>query len=414
MQDRLNQIDLLLAHGDIKKADVLIAKGLRSQLAPDDQAGLLLRRARARLLSARPEDAVDDLSTARALLGAAFEIPENLELLADCLFARFELASVGFADHNLLVQAQQTYESIIRLFPRYNNLGWAYYQLGRIAMASNQIEAAISHFQQALLSPSRVSAITAYCYERLGFIAFYESRDLDQALGFLNRAVDTYPAAENRLWLVQAHLRRSRVLRQMHDAQAALKAAEMALSLVSNLGADTKKSALAETQLMIAELLASIGHRDREVVACLNQFMQNAKRPLGVDVTWSRAHELLGDASFNLGQYDNAVAAYRSALQLNPDHPWEVSLLYRIARSYYQQRAYQETVEVAHHLLDSANTDGQPVTDYRIYDLLGGAEFALGKYDQAAAAYGRALDLAPPGADTEKIRQYLDYARERV
>lgn len=412
MQDKLNQVDTLLIRGDLKKAEVLIARALRSRLPAADQSALLLRRARVRLLSARPEDALDDLATVRGLLKDAFDTPQNYELLADCYFARFELASVGFADRGFLVQARQTYEQILHLFPRYGNLGWIYYQLGRIAMASRQIEQAVNYFQQALLSPSHVNVLTAYCYERLGFIAFYEWRDLDQALGFLNRAVDTYPASENRIWLVQTHLRRSHVLRQMHDYEAALKAAEMALSLGS--GSSEGKPALAETLLTIAELLAVIGRRDREIVTCLQQFAQVAKRPLGVDVTWSRAHEILGDAYFNLGQYDNAAAAYRASLQFNPDHPWEVSLLYRIARSYYQQRAYSETVETIQNMLDAAQADEQPIYDYRVYDLLGSALFALGRYDKAANAYHRALELAPPGADVDKIKMYLDYAQERI
>ncbi|MBI5669865.1 MAG: hypothetical protein HZC41_17855 [Chloroflexi bacterium] len=189
MHEKLNQVDALLARGDLKKVEVLIARALRARLPADDQAALLLRRARVRLLSARPEDALEDLTAVHALLGEAFETPQNHELLADCFFARFELASVGFADRSFLLQAQQTYEQIVQRFPRYGNLGWVYYQLGRIAMASRQIDQAVNHFQQALLSPSHVNVLTAYCYERLGFIAFYEWRDLDQALGFLNRAV---------------------------------------------------------------------------------------------------------------------------------------------------------------------------------------------------------------------------------
>jgi tetratricopeptide (TPR) repeat protein len=174
------------------------------------------------------------------------------------------------------------------------------------------------------------------------------------------------------------------------------------------------RRALAETQLTIAELLSSIGGRDREVVNCLQQFTQNSRTPLGVDVSWSRAQELLGDAYFNLGQYDNAVLAYRAALQYNPDHPWELSLLYRIARSYYQQRAYRETIDVVQNILDTARIDEQSVGDYRIYDILGSAQFALGKYDKAADAYRHALELVPAGVDTDKIKTYLEYACERI
>ncbi|GIL13620.1 MAG: hypothetical protein BroJett038_23400 [Chloroflexota bacterium] len=412
--EKLEQVDLLITRGEVKRADVLIAKKLRSDLNTAERAELLLRRARVRLLSARPDDALDDLRAARELLqDDGFETPQNMELLGDCYLARFELASVGFADRQALLAAEQTYMRIIEMFPQYGNLGWIYYQLGRVAMASNQSERAVSLFQQALLSPAYVSALTAYCYERLGFIAFYEWRDLDKAVGFLNRAVDTFPASEDRAWLVQVHLRRSRVLRQMQNYEAGLRAAETALALVSS-GSVENRPVMAEALLAIADLLTYIGQRDREVVSRLQQFMQYAKKPLGVDVTWSRVNEMLADAYFNLGLYDDAIVAYRAALQFNPDHPWELSLLYRIASSYYQLRAYQKCIEALHNLLDAAKTDEQAINDYRVYEMLGAAFFALGQYAKAIDAYERALLLDPPDVNADKIKTYLEYAREHL
>lgn len=412
--EKLEQVDLLITKGEVKRADVLIARKLRSDLNTAERAELLLRRARVRLLSARPDDALDDLRAARELLqDAGFETPQNMELLGDCHLARFELASVGFADRQSLLAAEQTYTRILEIFPQYGNLGWIYYQLGRVAMASNQSERAVSLFQQALLSPAYVGALTAYCYERLGFIAFYEWRDLDKAVGFLNRAVDTFPASEDRAWLVQVHLRRSRVLRQMQNYEAGLRAAETALALVSS-GSVENRPVMAEALLAIADLLTYIGQRDREVVSRLQQFMQYAKKPLGVDVTWSRVNEMLADAYFNLGLYDDAIVAYRAALQFNPDHPWELSLLYRIASSYYQLRAYQKCIEALHNMLDAAKTDEQVINDYRVYEMLGAAFFALGQYAQAIDAYERALLLDPPDANADKIKTYLEYAREHL
>ncbi len=411
--EKLQQVDLLIARGDVKRADVLIARKLRSALDTAERADLMLRRARVRLLSARPDDALDDLQTVQKLLsGSGFETPQNMELLADCHLARFELASVGFADRQSLQVAEETYTRIIETYPQYGNLGWVYYQLGRVAMASNQTERAVSLFQQALLSPAHVRALTAYCYERLGFIAFYEWRDLDKAIGFLNRAVDTFPASEDRAWLVQVHLRRSRVLRQMQDYEAALRSAETSLALVSGGGVENRP-VMAETLLAIADLLTYIGHRDREIVSRLQQFMQYAKKPLGVDVTWSRVNEMLADAYFNLGLYDDAIAAYRAALQFNPDHPWEMSLLYRIASSYYQQRAYQKCIEAVHSVLEVAKSDEQAV-NYQVYEMLGAAQYALGQYAKAIDSYERALSLEPPEANAAKINTYLEYARQRL
>jgi tetratricopeptide (TPR) repeat protein len=414
MQHQLAQVDSFLDKGDIKKADIAIAKLLRSSLPSQVRAYTLLRRARARLLSARPEEAIDDLLAAQSIVPTDFESPELLELLADCYFARFELASMGFADRNDKVQAQQIYQHILENFPKYDNLGWVHYQLGRILLTGNQTPEAVEHFQAALLSPGHVSGLTAFCYERLGFVAFYEWRDLEKALGFLNRAVDTYPSTSEQGWMVQVHILRSRVLRAMSNYDGALKAAESALNVAYGSGQENRRS-LSEALLTVGELLSELDGRERDVIYHLQQFVQMTRRPPGVDVTWSRVYEMLGNAYFKIGQYDNAIMAYRSVLQFNPDYPWEVSLYYRIARCYYQQRAYEEAAEIIRQILTTSKTDNHDVSDYRVYDVLGSAEFALGHYQKACEAYQTALQLAPGGAENiDKIRTYLELAQQLI
>lgn len=412
MQEQLHAIEALLNKREIKKAEILIAKCLRSDFNKQEQAKLLLFRARARLLSARPEDSIDDLLKVRSLILDDFEVPPILELLGDCYFARFELASVGFAERSDAQQAQHAYQRIVDNFPNYANLGWVYYQLGRILLTENQHEAAEDFFRNALFAPSNVSALTAYCYERLGFIAFYEWRDADKALGFLNKAVDTYPIADDRIWLVQVHILRSRVLREMRNYQQALAVAEMALA-VASMDSGEDKMGLSEALITTGELLSEIEGREREVINFLQQFLQVSKKPLGVDVTWSRVHEMLGDAYFKLGQYEAAVSAYNAVLQYNPYYPWEVSLYYRIARCLYQQRDYLRAIEAIDRMLKAAEAEGQRVEDYRVYDVLGNAQFALGKYDKAAEAYRTALRIAPANADNlDKIKTYYHFAQE--
>ncbi len=413
MKDQLQAIDGLLARNEIRKAEVVIAKTLRSDLAVPIRAQLLFRRARLRLLSGRPEDAFDDLEVARGLATDSFEPPTILELLGDISFARFELASVGFADRSDTFRAQEYYNQIVDQYPKYMNLGWIYYQLGRIWVTADEMEKAVKCFQSALISASHVGFLTAYCYERLGFISFYENRDNENALAFLGRAIDTYPAYAEKTWLIHVYLLRSRVWRNMRDYENALIAAKDALSFVSN--HIEKRYNFSEALLNVAELLAELGNRDKEVVSVLQQFAQNIKRPPGVDVTWSRVNEMLGNAYFNLGQYENAVAAYSAALQFNPDHPWAVSLYYRVAKSYYQQRAYSDVIITINHLLDLVSTEEQIVNDYQIYDVLGNAYFALGRYEKAVEAYQIALQIAPPNADNVgQIKSYYQLASERI
>jgi tetratricopeptide (TPR) repeat protein len=411
MKEPLQLVDTLLSGGEIKKAEVAIAKLLHSDLSPHEQSQILLYRARIRLLSARPEDALEDLLN---LSPEDSALPSTVELRGDCYFARFELASVGFAERSDIIQAEQYYLEIIRDHPDYNNMGWVYYQLGRIYGTTDQLDRATDYFQQALLNPTHVKPLTSYCYERLGFIAYYDQRELEKAISFLDRAVNTYPASENPHWLVEVHLLRSRVFRGMRDYEQAWNATQAALAVVIKENAEYK-SALAEVQLMAGEVLSEIGKRDKEVINYLQQFIQHSKKPLGIDVTWSRVNEMLGDAYFNLGHYDNAISAYQTALQLNPDHPWGLSLQYRIARSYYQQKDYTHVITTIERLLKVAEDEEQTIDDYHIYDTLGNAFFALRKYNEAINAYRLALQTAPPNADSvDKIKSYHDLARELI
>lgn len=412
MKELLWTINDLITSGDIKKADVLIAKSLRNDLESDNRVDLLILRARVRLLSERPEDALDDIAAATALDTQKEDAADILELKAECYFARFEMAVPGFADRADTLRAMELYQRVLQSYPDYANAGWIYYQLGRISVTANAVDEALRYFQQALLNPSSVRALTAYCYERLGFIAYYEQRSLDRALAFLNRAIDTYPADENRRWLVQVHILRSRILRTTGDAEGALRSIDLALAALS--GSDTKAASV-EALLAAGEIYAEIPGRDRDVITYLQQFTQTAKRPPGVDVTWSRVHEMLGNAFFNLGQYENAASAYQAALNFNPDHPWALSLYYRIARSHYQQRMYQAVVDTIREMEKVASAEAQSIEDYRVYDVLGNALFALRRYEQAVEAYGQALRIAPANAENlSKIKSYYDLARELI
>jgi tetratricopeptide (TPR) repeat protein len=413
MIEQFRYIDDLLARREIKKAEILIARSMRGTLSPEEHADILIRRARARLLGGRVDDALHDLNNARSQYPAAFKQPATLELLGDTHFARFELASVGFADRNNTTQALDAYETILNDYPHYENTGWILYQRGRVLLTENRVEEAVGCFQKTLLNPSHLPALTAYCFERLGFVAFYEERDLKQAIAFLNKAVDTYPGSEPRLWLAQVHTLRSRVLREMHEHTQALQAAETAIEVALAAGSEGKPG-LADASLTAAEVVSELEGREKDVISYLQQFLQNNRKPLGIDVTWSRVHEMLGDVQWKMGQPAAALASYEAALQFNPYHPWELSLYYRIARCHYQLQDYERAVETIDHLLQAADDDGQTIHDYRVYNVLGNAQFALGRYDEAQQTYRQALEVAPSNAENlDKLRQYYRVSQER-
>ena len=412
MQDQLKMVHDLLARNEVRKAEIILAKHLRSSSLPtQEQSEALVIRSRIRLRSGRPEDAIADFLEAQNLDLSLLDRPEMLELMADCYLARFELASVGFADRQDANKAHDLFSQLLDRFPIYSNRGWVHYQLGRIALSGNDVAAAQTYFRDALLNPSSIRALTAYCYERLGFIQAYENRDLELALGLLDKAIYAYPDSEPRGWLAQIHVLRSRVLREDRKHTQAVEAAEFAVNMAMK-GAENE-SVLSEALLTLAELLAGFENRDQDVVAYLQQFLQISKKPLGIDVTWSRVYEMIGDAYFKLAHYAEAAETYETALQYNPDHPWGISLQYRVARSYYLKNDYPATIAAINKLIADAHGDGEHIQDFHIYDVLGNAQFALGRYSDAMSSYKLALDLAPSHAEEiVKIKKYYQFAEE--
>ena len=46
-------------------------------------------------------------------------------------------------------------------------------------------------------------ALTAFCFERLGFAHYYELRNARRARAFLEKAVFTYPMSADPVWLAR-------------------------------------------------------------------------------------------------------------------------------------------------------------------------------------------------------------------
>lgn len=412
--DPRQQVDALIEKRDFKKAEVVIARALKTETALPERAALLISRARARLSSGRFDDALVDVLAAFDLHPVAGHNPTTIELRADIHFARFELANIGFADRADAAHALTAYERILIEFPTYHNLGWIYYQKGRVLLTERRVAEAANCFQLGMMNPSLVPALTAYSYERLGFIAFYEQRTARQALDFLAKAISTYPASEPRLWLVQVHALQSRVLREMHQHDAALQAARSAITVAGSAGTEGR-AGLADALLSAAETAAEMDAHERDVIAHLTQFLQITRKPPGIDVTRSRVYEMLGDAYMKTRQYAAASEAYENALHVNPYNPWEQSVYYRMARACYQQRAYDKTIRAIHRMIRLAEGDSQTISDHRVYAVLGNAHYALEQYQEAITAYETALHIAPAGADgLDGVRDYLHYARRMI
>jgi len=409
-QVQFDSFELLLHKRDYKRAEVLVAKALRGSQTTPVRVLWLAARARLRLQSGRVDDALLDMQKVISLQPDAIDQPHWMELLADCHLARYEVATIGFADRGDAEKARIIYERLLDLHADYGNLGWVRYQLGRALLIEYKMDSAVTCFQIALLEASTLPALTAYCYERLGFIHFYELRLLDRALHFLNKAVDTYPMSEAPFWLVQVHILRSRVLRELKRIDEAIDAARTSVLIA---GASESKRGMADALLSISETLAPLPNRERETIQYLQQFVQTAKKPLSIDVTWARVYEMIGDAYLRSSQYVNALSAFEAALVYNPYTPWETSLHYRLARSAYQAGEYRRALKALERLLHATHADGDAVTDYRIYMLLGSSHYALNHYAEAVDAYAVALEMTPlHDPDRLLIQQYHQRASE--
>ncbi|NDJ86277.1 MAG: tetratricopeptide repeat protein [Chloroflexi bacterium] len=415
IKSQLATVDQALTENDLRKAEVMIARLLRNEgLTGEMRAHILIRRAKARLLSGRPDDALEEAGTVLTLQADFEDHPEVKALLGDIYFARFMLAEFGFADRSNTDMAKQYYNDIIHNYRRYNQIGWVYYQRGRIWLSENAVDDSIADFESSLQQAPDPPFLYAYCHERLGYVYLFEKRDPEAALVHFDQAIAHYPPQEPAGWLVQVHILRSRALRELRAYEDALRAAHAALEALDPNAPDYRRT-LTEAHLAIGEVLALIPGREAEAVEHLLHFLQNSKRPLGVDVTWSRVYETLGELSVKLERYEQAIEAFQASLEFNPYHPWEVNVHYQIARCHYRMRAYEKTISAIETMRDVAKHENQVISDYRVFNMLANAHFALEQYSKAAQAYRQAFELAPANApNREKIKSYLQFAERRA
>ncbi|MCY3836377.1 MAG: tetratricopeptide repeat protein, partial [Anaerolineaceae bacterium] len=91
------------------------------------------------------------------------------------------------------------------------------------------------------------------------------------------------------------------------------------------------------------------------------------------------------------------------------------ALRYQLACAYYQSGEYDHACECAAQLIEVERNEGGEISDYRIFDLLGNAHFALGRYEEARIAYSQALKLTSPHSkENASIRRYHDFAQSRI
>jgi tetratricopeptide (TPR) repeat protein len=407
----LGRIAAQIQTGEPRKADVLASRLLRDATSSDVRAKALLYRGHARMMEGRSDAAIADLEAARDLSGEIAASNPFLEVWADAHLARYELAAIGFAEKSDLLTAQDTYEKIRAEDPTYANLGWVCYQLGRVYLVLGRSDEANTQFRTALIAPSTQRSLTAYSYERLAFIMFYELRQREQAITFLDKALDTYPDSAARIWTAQVLLLKSRVLGRKELA-AALDAVSRAITIASAVGSATDNGVLAEALFRHAELLAQVPGEAHNVIAQLQRYLTIVRRPIGIDVTLSRVYELLGETHEQLQNYREAVLAYRTAQQYNPDNPWEESLTIRIAQIQYRLGDMEEVIATLAEATDRAHAHRD--TLFQISVLVADAHYRLNNFPSAMTNYRAAMDAAPEAEVRARLQQYYQRAVQQM
>jgi tetratricopeptide (TPR) repeat protein len=404
MQFELSEIKQLIDQGKYKQAEKVISLTLGADL-DFNRKELLLLRGRVRLLTGRIGELISDISYLSNTNPSWLQEPSFIELVADANLAQFENANLGFRDTVSLQTAINLYKRLMDEFTNYENRGWVCFQLARTHLIQNKVGLAIEYFSTALSSRSTVKNLPALCYERLAFIAFYELRNFDEALGYINQALKSDSDDPRELdWRIQAQLLRARILHLLGCNWDSYNTLDNVIHSISEQQTDST-AALAEALLASAEITSDIDGLEHKTIHYLHHFMRIAKRPVGVDVTWSRVYELIGYSCFALNLFSEAEIALKTSLEFNPDHPWFSNISFLIARCYYNQSDFSRVI-ISIRSLQQRGIEDDPMLDQSLlYGMLGNALFATKHYGEAAEAYGNALETV---ATTTRVSKDLE------
>lgn len=110
------------------------------------------------------------------------------------------------------------------------------------------------------------------------------------------------------------------------------------------------------------------------------------------------SHFNLGYVLLELGRHDEALAAFRRCLALQPDDPathYEIGYIH-FKRGEYRAALEQLQLPLRHY-----------PEDWEVHNLLGCCQLRLGAYDEALTAFGSALRLAPRPSEQAMVVQRI-------
>lgn len=402
----IQSLETALDKGDQKRAQQLINK------IPHGEPHEDIENDHISLLRARYAHLSDDYTGCIRLLKSIIDNSADAILLtASAYFSRYQHAPIGHARRSDAENALKYYHMLITKYPKFSDIAWVYYQMGLVLNTLNQQESAYACFRKSLNMPAKNSRVKSCAYERLAHYEFYVRHDFKQAFHLLDLALAVYIPEEDKSWLIEAYLFKARIQHILkHQPSEIYQSIETAVQQAWHyFRNDTTE--LTEVLFVSAELLAQTEGYEKQSAKYMEEYLRLRPKPDGIDVTWSRGHEIIANVRFSEGLYEDALNAYQATLEYNPYHPWHLNIYYQIALCYYQIAHYQQVIDTIQHLLDIAHRDNIIMSDYRVYDVLGSAQFALGDFKQASETYKKALTLTPPQPNViDKIKLYWHYS----
>ncbi|MFZ5917527.1 MAG: tetratricopeptide repeat protein [Chloroflexota bacterium] len=241
-----------------------------------------------------------------------------------------------------------------------NNLGNAYYSRIRGERAEN-IERAIGHYRQALEVYTRQAFPERWAGTQNNLGNAYAERirgeraeNIERAIGHYRQALEVYT-------------------RQAFPADWA--------GTQNNLGNAYYSRIRGERAENIER---AIGHYRQALEVYTRQ--ADPER-------WAAPHNGLGNVYYQLGRYDEAVAAYRRAIELDPDFAYPHNGLGNV---YADLGRREEAIEAYKKAISLPDVFGTPASAHALaWNGLGNVYRTLGRYDEAVAAFRRAVELDP-------------------
>jgi tetratricopeptide (TPR) repeat protein/tRNA A-37 threonylcarbamoyl transferase component Bud32 len=275
---------------------------------------------------------------------------------------------------------------------------WSYNNRGNILLRLKRYDQAVEDCTAALVRDDRYFEA---CENR--GLAYLRQGKIDAALHDFNRAIELKP--EN----APLYFQRAEIYRRMKRLAKALPDADRAIALNGNnaeayymragLRTATRQYAPARDDYSAALALAPRAVNVLQDRAILNWIhlkdfeaaLADAEQLARLQPRNAMAYRILGSIYLGRQQYDQAMPAFRSALDRKRDDP---KVLWDVAQLHFWQKDTEKALEVLDPLIAHLSPESPETLNLR-----GDVYRSLGRLDEAAKDYQRMIELRPKAPD---------------